>query len=168
MTYAETIADGWDTIRTDRPLHEIATDQAKSRVLSPTTRAYFRNLVEPGLPPAEGGVHYSALDREAAFFEAAASYSTRKGQSYARRVALGDLHRLHVAVQQGQTILGPRYYATALPCTVVVHPDGQVEVAVDLAEVTQAVADTPQPGAVEDSVTVGYRLDRGGVDVHRA
>ena len=147
MTYAATIAEGWDTIRTDRPLYAIAMDQVTSRVLSDATRVYFSNLVN-------GTTSATAASREVAFFEAAASYSTRKGQSYARRVALGDLHRLHVAAMTGVTVRGPRYYTAGLPATVIVNPDGTVEVSVDLTEAASMVADTDQPGAVDDSAIV--------------
>jgi hypothetical protein len=168
MTYAATIAEGWETIRTDKPLAEIAQEQAASRVLSPATRDYFRYLLEE-IDPGPDNVPTDA-DREAAFFEAAASFSTRKGQSYARRVALGDLARLRLAVVEGKPIPRARYYATGLPATVVVHPDGRVEVTVDLTEAAAAVADSDQPGAVEDSATVAAAVYRGPafVDLHTA
>lgn len=168
MTYAPTVAEGWETIRTDRPLVEIAEEQADSRVLSTDTRAYFAHLVNPGAAPVDGGEHYGYAARERAFFEAAASYSTRKGQSYARRVALGDLHRLHEAVMSGKPIPRTRYYATGLPATVSVAPDGKVTVHVDVTEASAAVADSAQPGALVDSLTVATAVTTHTADIVEA
>ena len=144
---AQSMAD----IHTDRPLHEIADAHASSRVLSAATRQTFSDI------GANNPV--SADDREAAFFEAAASMSTRKGQSYARRVALGDLQRLRLAVMAGQPIARDRFYSTGLPVTVRVQPDGTVTLYVDVTEATAAVADADQPHAVEDSAIVAAAID---------
>ena len=158
MTYAATIAEGWNDVRTDRPLIEIAQDQAASRVLSPETRAYFADL-------ADGTTDGTPEQRERAFFEAAASYSTRKGQSYARRVALGDLHRLHAAAIAGRPIPRDRYYATGLPVTIKVGANGVVSAHVDLTEAAAAVADSGQPGAVDDSAVVAASVATYGTTV---
>src|SRR6478735_10531020 len=138
MTYATTVAEGWATIRTDRPLHDIAADQAASRVLSPQTRAYFRALAAPGDPV---GGDFTDLERERAYFEVAASMSTRLGQSYARRRALGDVHRLHEADIAGLPI-APRGYTIGAPVGVTVNPDGTLEVTVYLGEAAEGVADS--------------------------
>ena len=157
MTYAATIAEGWNDIHTDKPLAEIAAEQSSSRVLSQPTRDYFADLA-CGDPTDD-------TQRERAFFEAAASYSTRKGQSYARRVALGDLHRLHAAAIAGRPIPRDRYYATGLPVTIKVGADGVVSAHVDLTEAAAAVADSGQPGAVDDSAVVAASVATYGTTV---
>jgi len=149
MTYAPTVAEGWATIRTDRPLHDIAADQAASRVLSPATRAYFRDLTKDVTVNA-----YSPLDRERAYFEVAASMSTRLGQSYARRRALGDVHRLHEADIAGLPI-APRGYTIGAPVGVTVNPDGTLELTVYLGEAAEGVADSFDDA---DDITPGEAL----------
>jgi hypothetical protein len=147
-TTAQTLHD----IHTQRSLQAVAQDQASSRVLSQATRDYFATVAR-GVP-FDDRTDDVVSTRESAFFEAAASMSTRHGQSYSRRLALGDLQRLRMHLMSHLTIPTTRYYATGLPATVVVNADGTVEVCVDLTEAAAAVADTAQPGAIDDSAIV--------------
>lgn len=153
MSYAPTIAEGWETIRTDRPLVDIVNDHATSRVLSETTRQTFRYIGD--------NVPVDPSEREAAFFEAAASMSTRKGQSYARRVALGDLARLRQAVVDGKPITRDHYYTVGLPVTLKVEPNGRVTAYVDISEAADLNGDEALNDAVRqhDAELVGLAVD---------
>jgi hypothetical protein len=128
-----TVSEAWETIHTDRPLVSIANDHATSRVLSERTRTTFVFIRD--------GVTTSPDERADAFFEAAASMSTRLGQSYARRVALGDLHRLRKAVNDGLPIPRDVTYTVGLPVDVTLHPDGTVTLRVDVSEAADIESD---------------------------
>jgi hypothetical protein len=80
---------------TKRPLREVAEIHAKSRVLSTTARGYFKMLANGSAPSAAAGLlDLSDVEVGAIFYEAAASCSTRFGQSMTRRYQIGDLDRL--------------------------------------------------------------------------
>lgn len=120
-------------------LAEIARFHAASRVLSPSTRAYFADLAERGATPL---THTGGQRAHDAYFEAAGSCATRGAQSMDRRYMLADLHMLREADLAGEAI-GPRVRVFAVrvadevdgTLTVTENLDGTVsaEVTADLS-----------------------------------
>ena len=163
-----TAAQSMLDIHSHRALVEIARDQATSRTLSETTRRYFDDL-------ADGTTDGTDEQRESAFFEAAASMATRYGQSYSRRIALGDLQRLRTAVMTGVSF-AERAYTVGSPVGITVKPDGSIDVVVYLGEAGQGVADdvdydedtdtyVDNPHRATDAVRIAAAVENGAVTV---
>jgi hypothetical protein len=152
MPKPATLAASFEQIHSNRPLYVIADEHATSRVLSDPTRTTFAHI--------GNGVTVTAEEREAAFFEAAASASTRLGQSYSRRIMLGDLNRLRVAVLTGQPIPRTRSYVVGLPVTVTLNTDGTVLLQVDVSEAADIESDVVNYGTLKaDAEAIGVAID---------
>lgn len=117
-------------------LRNIALYHATSRVLSEPTKAYFAALAQRGEVPTYTIDHSAASD---AYFEAAASCSTREGQSMARRYRLAELNMLRDADLTGQAI-GPEVHSYRVvvadevegTLTVTMDHDGTVSTMLDV------------------------------------
>lgn len=117
-------------------LADIANEHANSRVLSKPTKAYFARLAQRGRTDVTEVEWAEAAD---AYFEAAASCSTRGAQSRERRLMAARLNRLRDADLAGEAI-GPEVHSYSVvvadevegTLTVTMDHDGTVSTLLDV------------------------------------